>query len=52
MKKIIPILILALLLPSCAPAGRPEDRLTVVCSTYPIYLFASFIAQGVEGVAV
>ena len=52
MKKTIPILILALLLPSCAPAGRPEDRLTVVCSTYPIYLFASFIAQGVEGVAV
>ena len=52
MKKIIPILILALLLPSCAPAGRPEDRLTVVCSTYPIYLFASFITQGVEGVAV
>ena len=52
MKKIIPILILALLLPSCAPAGRLEDRLTVVCSTYPIYLFASFIAQGVEGVAV
>ncbi|MCI9155470.1 MAG: zinc ABC transporter substrate-binding protein [Lawsonibacter sp.] len=52
MKKIIPILILALLLPSCAPAGRPEARLTVVCTTYPIYLFAAFVTEGVEGVAV
>ena len=53
MKKPILALILALLLalPSCAPA-REEARLTVVCTTYPIYLFASFLAEGVEGVAV
>ena len=45
------ILVLLLSLPSCAPA-REEARLTVVCTTYPIYLFASAIAQGAEGVAV
>ena len=51
MKKTIFICILAALLslPSCAPAGE-EARLTVVCTTYPIYLFASSMAEGVEGV--
>lgn len=42
---------LTLALPSCAPA-REEARLTVVCTTYPIYLFASALAEGVGGVAV
>ena len=53
MKKSILICILSLLLalPSCAPA-QEEARFTVVCTTYPIYLFASFLTQGVEGVAV
>ncbi len=53
MKKLtlICMLTIALALPSCAPAAE-EARLTVVCTTYPIYLFASSITQGVEGVAV
>ena len=53
MKKSILIVLLSafLTLPSCAPA-REEDRLTVVCTTYPIYLFTSFLTQGVEGVEV
>lgn len=53
MKKSFLLCALALLLalPSCAPA-REEARLTVVCTTYPIYLFASFLTEGVEGVAV
>ena len=46
------LLSLTLLLPGCAPAEGERDRLTVVCTTYPIYLFASSITQGVEGVAV
>lgn len=47
------LLALALLLPGCAPAEERENpRLSVVCTTYPIYLFVSSIAQGVEGVAV
>ena len=53
MKKPIRAVILALLLvlPSCAPA-REEARFTVVCTTYPIYLFAASLTQGVEGVQV
>ena len=47
------VLLSALLaLPSCAPAREEGARLTVVCTTYPIYLFASSLAEGVEGVAV
>ena len=50
-KTLLIFLLLALLLPGCAPA-REDARLTVVCTTYPIYLFASSIAQGVDGVCV
>ena len=35
-----------------APAQKQEDKLTVVCSTYPIYLFASAVTEGVDGVEV
>ena len=54
MKKSILIVLLSALLalPSCAPAREEGARLTVVCTTYPIYLFASSLAEGVEGVAV
>ena len=54
MKQTMLIAVLAALMLSlfrCAPA-EPEARLTVVCTTYPIYLFASSLADGVEGVAV
>lgn len=53
MKKTILICILALLLalPSCG-APAEEARLTVVCTTYPIYLFASALSENVEGVTV
>lgn len=53
MKKPILFAIIAsllLALPGCAPAE--EARLTVVCTTYPIYLFASSITEGADGVAV
>lgn len=54
MKKTILICILALLLtlPSCGGPAAEEARLTVVCTTYPIYLFASSLAENVDGVAV
>ena len=54
MKKIISAALLAalFLLPGCAPASGEEAQLTVVCTTYPIYLFASALSEGVEGVAV
>ena len=53
MKKSLRTILLAALLAlsSCAPT-RDEARLTVVCTTYPIYLFASAVTQGVDGVAV
>ena len=51
-KKILCAILTALLfLPGCAPA-ETDSRLTVVCTTYPIYLFASSVTQGVDGVSV
>lgn len=49
---LIGILSLLLTLPACAPARGEAARLTVVCTTYPIYLFTSSLTEGVEGVAV
>ena len=54
MKKIklfMAIMTLLAAVSGCAPAAE-EARLTVVCTTYPIYLFASSVTEGVEGVAV
>ena len=55
MKRSIPLALLAALLlslPSCGAGTAEEPRLTVVCTTFPIYLFASSLTEGVEGVAV
>ena len=55
MKRSIPLALLAALLlslPSCGAGTTEEPRLTVVCTTFPIYLFASSLTEGVEGVAV
>ena len=44
-----------LLLTACgqsAPAQEKGAKLTVVCTTYPIYLFASAVTEGVDGVEV
>lgn len=52
-KSMLIVLLSALLtLPACAPVREETARLTVVCTTYPIYLFTSSLAQGVDGVAV
>ena len=56
MKKIRSILLAALLLIaagcSAPQSGEKESRLTVVTSTYPVYLFTSAVCDGVEGVTV
>lgn len=57
MKKTILIGILAalltfLVLPFCGRPAAEEARLTVVCTTYPIYIFASSLTENVDGVAV
>ena len=53
MKKTIlaAVLALSLALTSCGQAPAPA-RLTVVCTTYPIYLFARSLTGGAEGVTV
>ena len=52
-KTILLGLLTALLLSfsGCAPAAE-EAQLTVVCTTYPIYLFASALTKNVDGVVV
>lgn len=51
-KPILIFLALTLFLPGCAAGGAEDARFTVVCTTYPIYLFVSGITEGVDGVAV
>ena len=47
------LLILALMLPGCGTAQEAEEaRLTIVTTTYPLYLFASAVTQGVDGAVV
>ncbi|GAA6392987.1 zinc ABC transporter substrate-binding protein ZnuA [Clostridiales bacterium] len=54
MKKIIlAFLLLALFLPAVGCAAQEEkERVTVVATTYPIYLFARAVTDGTEGVVV
>lgn len=54
MRKTIALLLCALVLAmsGCAQAQKEESKLTIVCTTYPIYLFASAVTDGVEGIAV
>lgn len=49
---ILTALLVLLVLPFCGRPAAEKPRLTVVCTTYPIYLFASSLAEDVEGVAV
>ena len=48
------LLALALALPGCGSAQREEEeaRLTILATTYPVYLAAQAVTDGVEGVAV
>ena len=49
------LLALTLLLPGCGGArtgGGEEARLTILASTYPVYLAARAVTDGVDGVAV
>lgn len=49
---ILTALLVLLALPFCGTPAAEKPRLTVVCATYPIYLFASSLAENVDGVAV
>ena len=57
MRKLCLILLPVFLLAACsAPGGgrggEEQSRLTVLATTYPVYLFASALAENVDGVAV
>lgn len=50
---LISILLALFLLVGCAPAGQTEENATtIVATTYPVYLFACAITDGVEGMRV
>jgi ABC-type Zn uptake system ZnuABC Zn-binding protein ZnuA len=53
--RFLPLLLLLCLLAGCGssvPAQTEDNTLTILCTTYPIYLFASAVTDGVEGVTV
>lgn len=57
LRKSLPLLLaLCLLLSACGPAPSQEesgqDSLTVVATTYPVYLFASEVTRGASGIQV
>lgn len=53
-KRIILLSLVFVLLCGCGspPAPQEEDGLTIVATTYPVYLFTSAVTQGVEGITV
>lgn len=53
-RRMIPFLLVLCLLAGCGggSSGKTDGQLTVLATTYPIYLFASSITQSVEGVTV
>ena len=54
MKRIFALLLCLLLLAACAPAGQDElqVQVNIVATTYPAYLAALTVTEGVEGVSV
>lgn len=54
MKKAVSILaaVLLMLTTGCTPSQPKEERLTIVATTYPVYLFVSAVVQDVDGVVV
>lgn len=53
-QRLLPLLLSLGLLCGCSPAAAPreEDGLTIVATTYPIYMFADAVTRSVEGVRV
>ena len=52
MKRLFTLLCTVLLLSGCSPAPVQEGGLTVTASTYPVYLFARAVTDGIPGVTV
>lgn len=52
MKRLLCTLCTLLLLTGCTPAGQEPSQMNIVATTYPTYLAALAVTQGVEGVSV
>lgn len=52
MKRIAPLLLCLLLLAGCTPAAQEAEQVNIVATTYPTYLAARAVTDGVDGVSV
>lgn len=52
MKRLICLVCALLLLTGCVPAGQEPSRMNIVATTYPTYLAALAVTEGVDGVSV
>lgn len=51
-KRLLPALLAVLLLSGCGPAPAEEDKLHILCTTYPVYLLATDLTAQAEDVEV
>ena len=52
MKQLLTLLCTVLLLSGCSPVPAQDGGLTITASTYPVYLFARAVTDGIPGVTV
>ena len=52
MKRLVCLICVLLLLAGCTPAGQKPSQVNIVATTYPTYLAALAVTDGVEGVSV
>lgn len=52
MKRLLALMCVLVLLTGCTPAEPAQDQMNIVATTYPTYLAALAVTQGVEGVSV
>ena len=52
MKRLLSLMCVLLLLAGCTPAGQEASQINIVATTYPTYLAALAVTEGVEGVSV
>ena len=51
-KRLLTVLLAVFLLSGCAHAPKEDDKLHILATTYPIYLFTTALTEGVEAVEV
>lgn len=51
-KRLLPLLLAALLLAGCVQAPAEDEKLHILATTYPVYLFTTALTEGIDGVEV